>query len=77
MARISKSQLIKLQKKYQTDEAIGRLFGISRQAVHQLREKYDIDPISEKYVRRNQEIINLYLNGLSGSRLSRKFKLSL
>ena len=37
MAKINKSQLIKLQGKYVTDDAIGKLYGISRQAVHRLR----------------------------------------
>jgi hypothetical protein len=42
MARISKAQLIKLQKKLKTDAAIGEQFGITRQAVHLLRKKFDI-----------------------------------
>ena len=38
MPRITKSQLIKLQKKFKTDAAIGEQFGITRQAIHQLRK---------------------------------------
>jgi hypothetical protein len=52
MAKISKDQLVKLQKKYITDHAIGKLFGISRQAVHQLRNKYGIPPVEEKIAAR-------------------------
>jgi len=49
MAKINKSQLIKLQSKYVTDDAIGKLYGISRQAVHQLRNAYGIPPVEEKH----------------------------
>ena len=42
MARITKSQLVTLQKKLKRDAAIGAEFGITRQAVHQLRKKYGI-----------------------------------
>ena len=76
MARISKGQLDKLQKKYKTDEAIGKLFGISRQAVHQLRNKYGIAPVADKHQERNEEIIKLYGNGISGTKLAKKLKLS-
>jgi DNA invertase Pin-like site-specific DNA recombinase len=77
MARISKSQLEKLQKKYQTDDAIGKLFGITRQAVHQLRNKYGIAPIEEKHSDRNHDIIRSYSQGMAGTKLARKFKLSI
>ena len=76
MARISKSQLIKLQKKYKTDEAIGDLFGITRQAVHQLREKYGVDIVADKHGERDAEIRKLYKNGMSGTRIAGKLRLS-
>jgi len=76
MARISKGQLEKLQKKYKTDEAIGTLFGISRQAVHQLRNKYGIAPVRDKHAQRNAEMLREYARGVSGIKLARKFKLS-
>lgn len=77
MARISKDQLVKLQKKYQTDDAIGKLFGITRQAVHQLRTKYNIDPVADKHADRNGEIVKLYNNGVSGTKIAQKYKLSI
>ena len=77
MARISKGQLEKLQKRYKTDDAIGKLFRISRQAVHQLRIKYDIDPVEDKNDLRNREIVRQYRQGISGIRLAGKFKLSI
>ncbi len=76
MARISKDQLIKLQKKYKTDTAIGELYGISRQAVHQLRTKYGIAPVEDKTSDRDKEVIRLYTSGVPGTRIARKMKLS-
>jgi DNA invertase Pin-like site-specific DNA recombinase len=77
MARISKGQLEKLQKKYKTDDAIGKLFRISRQAVHQLRVKYGIDPVENKNALRDRELLAHYRQGVSGIKLARKFKLSI
>lgn len=77
MAKISKSQLEKLQKKYKTDDAIGKLFGITRQAVHQLRTKYSIPPILEKNKERDSEIVKSYNNGVPGTTLAKKYDLSI
>jgi DNA invertase Pin-like site-specific DNA recombinase len=76
MARISKTELIKLQKKLKTDDAIGKKFGITRQAVHQLRKKYDIDSVIAKNDERNAKIIKAYKTGSSGTALAKKFDLS-
>ncbi len=65
MARISKEQLEKLQKNYKTDEAIGKLFGISRQAVHQLRTRYGITQVQDKHKVRDDEILRYYREGIS------------
>ena len=76
MARISKGQLEKLQKKYATDEAVGNLFGISRQAVHQLREKYGIPPVKDRNCARDGEIRRLFGQGVAGAAIARRFRLS-
>jgi DNA invertase Pin-like site-specific DNA recombinase len=76
MARISKTQLMKLQKKLKTDAAIGEQFGITRQAVHQLRKKYGIESNIADNPARNAEIVKAYDQGASGTALSKKFKLS-
>ena len=76
MARISKNQLVKLQKKYKTDESIGDLFGISRQAVHQLRIKYELTPVDGKNMERDAQVVQLYNDGIAGTRLARRFNLS-
>jgi DNA invertase Pin-like site-specific DNA recombinase len=76
MARISKAQLVKLQRKHRTDAKIGELFGITRQAVHQLRKKYAIDSSIADNPQRNAKIVKLYKGGTSGTALAKKFELS-
>ena len=76
MPRISKTQLIKLQKRYHTDAAVGRLFGISRQAVHKLRRGLQVAPVADKHGRRDFEIARLYRQGRSGAWLARRWRLS-
>ncbi|MDO5577506.1 MAG: helix-turn-helix domain-containing protein, partial [Fibrobacter sp.] len=77
MARISKTQLIKLQKKFKTDAAIGQEFGVTRQAIHQLRKKYGIGSSLVDNPQRNEELLKLYEGGMSGTDLAKKFKLSI
>jgi DNA invertase Pin-like site-specific DNA recombinase len=77
MARISKSQLAKLQKQLKTDAAIGSKFGITRQAVHQLRKKYGIESVIAKNAERNKKIVSAYKTGASGTALAKKFDLSI
>lgn len=77
MARISKSELIKLQKQLGTDEAIGKRFKITRQAVHQLRKKYGIESSYADNPERNAKIVAAYKKGASGTALAKKFDLSI
>ena len=77
MARISKSELIKLQKKLHTDARIGQEFGITRQAVHQLRKKYGIESRTAGNPERNKEMVQLRESGRSVETISKKFKLSI
>ena len=76
MPRLSKAELIKLQKKLTTDEAIGKKFGITRQAVHQHRKKYGIESNYAKNPERNKKIVALYKKGTAGTALAKKFDLS-
>lgn len=76
MARITKAQLIRLQKKLKTDAAIGREFGITRQAVHQLRKKYEIQSNLINNPQRNEDLYNMYKDGISVKKLQRQYKLS-
>lgn len=77
MARVGRNQLIKLHKKYKTDEAIAKLYGLSRQAIHQIRKRHRIPPVSDKHSERNEQIISLHKNGMSVIKLAKKFKLSI
>jgi Mor family transcriptional regulator len=77
MAHFSKSELIKLQKQLGTDQAIGEKFGITRQAVHQMRKKYGIDSNYADNPERNAKIIAAYKKGASGTVLAKKFDLSI
>ncbi|HEX7510132.1 MAG TPA: hypothetical protein VF335_02435, partial [Chitinivibrionales bacterium] len=72
MPKISKSELIKLQKSLKTDEAIGKKFSITRQAVHQLRKKYGIPSNLAKNDERNEKILALYKKGVSGTDIAEK-----
>jgi DNA invertase Pin-like site-specific DNA recombinase len=76
MAKISKSELIKLQKSLITDEAIGKKFKITRQAVHQLRNKYEIPAILGKNDDRNEKILSMQKNGISVTGIAKKMGLS-
>ena len=75
-ARISRSELIKLQKTLKTDDAIGQKFGITRQAVHQMRKKYGIPSNLAKNEQRNAKIFSMYKKGAKGMILAKKFGLS-
>jgi Mor family transcriptional regulator len=76
MAKLNKQQLIALQKKLGTDQAIGDKVGITRQAIHQLRNKYGIDSLIAKNAERNKKIVSFYKNGKTGTDISKKFELS-
>jgi hypothetical protein len=76
MPRFTREQLIKLQKRHKTDQAIAEIFGITRQAVHLLRAQYSIPRMCEKSKDRDREIYRLFKKGALGSELSRRFELS-
>lgn len=76
MARITKTQLVRLQKKLKTDAAIGREFGITRQAVHQMRRKYNIPSNLIQNPDRNEKIYNEYKEGVLVTKLIKKYKIS-
>lgn len=74
---ISKEQLIELQKTLKTDAAIGAKFGISRQAVHQLRVKYNIESVRDKNEGRDKRIAEIYKTGKSGAAIAKEMGLSI
>jgi DNA invertase Pin-like site-specific DNA recombinase len=77
MAVVNKSELIKLYKTLKSDGAIGKKFGVTRQAIHQLRQKYSIDSKYTKNPVRNAQILALYGKGLSGTSIAKKLELSI
>jgi len=77
MARISKNDLLKLQKRLHTDAKIGEEFGITRQAVHQLRKKYGIDSRTAGNPDRNKEMVEIRDSGKTVEAIAKKFKLSI
>jgi Mor family transcriptional regulator len=76
MAKLSKQQLIALQKKLGTDQAIGDKVGVTRQAIHQLRNKFGIASLIAKNAERNKKILSFYKGGKTGTDISKKFDLS-
>ena len=77
MLKISKDQLVKLQKRYKTDSAIAKVFGVSRQIIYLLRKEYNIPSLRDKNSIRNMDIKRLYENGVSPMALANKYSLSL
>jgi len=76
MARISKQVLLKLQKKLKVDSKIGAEFGITRQAVYQLRVKYGIPAVQGRNDERNAKIIDMHKQGKTGLAIAKKMKMS-
>mgnify|MGYP000932859930 CR=1 FL=1 len=76
MACISKEELLKLQKTLKTDHAIGKKFGVSRQAIHQLRLKYGVKANTTKNKERDLKIVSSYKKGKSILQISQDLDLS-
>ena len=76
MALMSKIELIKLQKSLRTDEAIGKKFKVTRQAIHQFRQKYGIESRYAKNPKRNKEILSLFRMGKTATEIAKNFGLS-
>ncbi len=77
MAFASKTELVGLQKKLGTDEAIAKKFKVTRQAVHQLRTKHGIPSLLVKNPERNDKIVSMYKAGKTGTEIAEKIGLSM
>ena len=73
----TKTKLLRLQKFYKTDQAIGDLFGVTRQSVNHWRMKHGIKSLRDKIEARNYLIKKGFKSGIPVARLSIKYKLSL
>lgn len=67
-----------LLRRYKTDHAVGRVLGISKQAVHQHRKKFGIPAVHDrsKIIQRDEKIRSLYEDGVSVREICKRFKLS-
>jgi CRP-like cAMP-binding protein len=77
MSKISKQELIRLQKTLVTDPAIGEKLSITRQGVFYLRKKYGIESRYVNNPKRNASIIAAYKKGTSREDLAKNFGLSI
>ena len=75
MPRVSKAEFIKLQKKLVTDAAIGEKLGVTRQAIHQLRNAYGLPSSLAGNSERNKKIVELRKKGVSVADIAKKFDL--
>jgi len=73
---VTKSELKKLQRKFSTDNAIGETLGVSRQAVHQLRNKYGIGKVPDRNRVRDAKIKSARKKGTPVNLISERFDLS-
>ena len=72
MLKLSKTELLKLQKTLKTDAAIGRKLGIPRQYIHKIRTGYGIASSYAGNAERNEKIIALYKEGMTGTAIAEK-----
>ena len=59
-----------------TDDAIGRLFGASRQAVYQLRKRIGLKNVKGRFARRDRAIIRMRKEKRTIKEISEKYNLS-
>lgn len=76
MQRISKTDLIRLQKTLKTDQAIADKFNITWQYVHQMRQRYGIQSLLKDTADRNNKIVTMFKNGMTGAEIAKKVRLS-
>jgi hypothetical protein len=77
MPTILKNELMRLQRTLKTDQAIGKRFKVTRQAIHQLRKKYGIPPVLGKNDERDAKILSLHKKGASAMEIARKMLISI
>lgn len=73
---ITKNELLRLQKKFVTDPAIGEKLGIHDYKVRLIRNYYGIPAILRDNTKRNEKIVALYKKGMIGRVIAKKFGLT-
>lgn len=73
---VSKTELIRLQKRHGADPGIADALCITRQAVHQARVKHGIPAIPDHQEIRNKKIVALRRKGKTGIEIAGLFGLS-
>jgi len=73
---ISKAELKSMQKMFKTDAAIGAKFGVTRQAICQLRQKYGITAMENKNRNRDRDILAMHKRKVKVSQIAENFGLS-
>lgn len=76
MAVVSKRDLIRLQKSLGTDAAIAKKFKVTRQRIHQLRQKFGIKSTYAGNPKRNKEILSLFRGGKPVTGIAKEYDLS-
>ncbi|MFH1760297.1 MAG: hypothetical protein ABIA63_04275 [bacterium] len=77
MAKLDLKIINEKIKKRWTDESIGNLFGITRQAVYQYRKRHAIARVKNRYEERNLEIARLALKKMKIKDIAGKFEMSI
>ncbi len=75
--RISKPDLITLQKLLIADGAIGRKLGISAAGVQKIRKKYGVPAKLIDNTTRNNKIVSLYKKNMAGIVIAKQISLSI
>lgn len=77
LSGLKKKDFERFVKNDTTDEEIGRKYGVTRQAVAQMRWKLGVNARTERNKKRNDKIIAMYNRGLSGAKIAEKIGLSI
>jgi len=76
MTCLTKKELQRLVESDNTDQAIGDAYIVTRQAIHQLRKKWDIPARKSKNPARNEKMRAMRGRGVSGTKIAEKFGLA-
>jgi len=76
MTCLTKKELQRFVESDNADQAIGDAYIVTRQAIQQLRKKWDIVARISKNPARNEKMRAMRAKGVSGARIAEKFGLA-